>query len=143
MLSISLKRKICSYRFTSQKGRRRNSSVRATSWKFWSAYLWDFRSSSSHEWASAKLLIPRQLEGCSCRSRNLQHASLTLCTWRRLATGSRTYSIDRTIFLRHKLIFSQFQIQRVDLLCLILIWKNIKKFILINNNRLEQEFEHD
>lgn len=40
----------------------------------------------------AKLRIPKQLDGCNWRNRNLQHASRTDCTCNRLEAGNKTYN---------------------------------------------------
>lgn len=66
-----------------------NSSVLATSTKCCSTYLWAALSKSPHAWVSAKPRIPRQLEGSSWLSRNLQQASRTPFSCRRLAAGSK------------------------------------------------------
>lgn len=66
-----------------------NSSVLATSTKCCSTYLCAAFSRSLHECESAKPRMPRQLEGSSWLSRNLQQASRTPFSCRRLAAGSR------------------------------------------------------
>ena len=82
---------------TSWKGRRRNSSVFITSWKFSRANLWDLLCSSLQECVSAKFRIPRQFVGWSCRIRNLQQASLTELIWSMEDAGSRTWTLSSQI----------------------------------------------
>ena len=82
---------------TSLNGNNRNSSVDTTSWKWWRANLWDLLCSSLHEWASAKLRIPRQFDGWSCRIRNLQQASRTDEIWSKFDAGSRTCTLSSVI----------------------------------------------
>ena len=47
----------------------------------------------------AKLRIPRQFEGWSCRRRNLQQASRTDWIWSRLEAGRRTWTLSSVIVI--------------------------------------------
>lgn len=78
-----------SYHVTCFSGNSMNSSVLATSTKCCSTYLCAALSRSPQECVSAKPRMPRQLEGSSWLSRNLQQASRTPFSCRRLAAGSR------------------------------------------------------
>lgn len=65
-----------------------NSSVLETSTKCCRTYLCADLSRSLQECVSAKPLMPRQLEGSSWLRRNLQQASRTPLSCKRLAAGS-------------------------------------------------------
>lgn len=77
---------------TCLRGSSMNSSVLDTSTKCCRTYLWADLSRSLQECVSAKPRIPRQLEGSSWPRRNLQQASLTPFSCRRLAAGSSVFT---------------------------------------------------
>lgn len=70
------------------RGSSMNSSVLDTSTKCCSRYLCADLSKSLQECVSANARMPRQLEGSSWLSRNLQQASRTPLSCSRLAAGS-------------------------------------------------------
>lgn len=74
---------------TCLRGRSMNSSVLETSTKCCRTYLWADFKRSLQECVSAKPRIPRQLDGSSWLSKNLQQASRTPFSCKRLAAGSR------------------------------------------------------
>lgn len=72
-----------------------NSSVLDTSTKCCSRYLCADLSRSLQECVSANARMPRQLEGSSWLSRNLQQASRTPLSCSRLAAGSNVWKEGR------------------------------------------------
>lgn len=79
---------------TCLSGSSMNSSVLDTSTKCCRTYLWADLSRSLQECVSANPRMPRQLEGSSWLSRNLQHASLTPLSCSKLAAGSSVWEAE-------------------------------------------------
>lgn len=87
--NLHLKRESAGNTPTCFSGSSMNSSVLDTSTKCCSTYLCADLSRSLQECVSANPRMPRQFEGSSWLSRNLQHASRTPLSCSRLAAGSR------------------------------------------------------